>query len=346
MFTRISLAALAVVAAITLSAPAMAADITGAGASFPAPVYAKWASEYAKTGDKVNYQSIGSAGGIQQILAKTVDFGASDAPMGQADLDKNGLIQFPTVIGGIVPVFNLPGIKPGEIKMTGTVLADIYLGKITKWNDPALVALNAGVKLPDTEIAVVRRADGSGTTNGFTDYLSKVSADWKTKVGSGTTVNWPVGTGGKGNEGVSAFVTRLPGAIGYVEYSYAKQTKMPYASMQNAAGKYVLPTEDAFKAAAGQADWKKDAFGPNLNNGSAEGAWPITSATFILIYKQQDKPSQAEAVLKFFRWAYTNGGKLAADLDYVPMPDNVVKLIEAQWKETLKDSSGKMLSMN
>ncbi len=345
MFTRLSIASLAGAVALSFSAQAAAADITGAGATFPAPVYSKWAGEYAKkTGNQVNYQSIGSSGGIRQILAKTVDFGASDAPMTQEDLDKNGLIQFPTVIGGIVPVFNLPGIQPGQVKMTGEVLADIYLGKIRKWNDAALAKLNPGVKLPDTEIAVVRRADGSGTTNGFTDYLSKISAEWKSKVGSGTTVNWPVGTGGKGNEGVAAFVTRLPGAIGYVEYSYAKQTKMPYASMQNAAGNFVMPDEDTFKAAAGQADWKKDAFGPNLNNGTAKDAWPITSATFILMYKKQDKPEQAANVVKFFRWAYSNGGKMASELDYVPMPDNVVKLIEAQWSESLKDDSGKAIA--
>lgn len=333
------------VAALALAFAAQAADITGAGASFPAPIYSKWAAEYQKvSGNRINYQSIGSSGGIKQIIAKTVDFGASDAPLSIADLEKNGLIQFPTVIGGIVPAFNLPGVKPGELRMTGQVLADIYLGKITKWDDPALVKLNPGIKLPDTAIAVVRRADGSGTTYGFTDYLAKVSEDWKSKVGSGTTVNWPVGQGGKGNEGVSAFITRIPGAIGYVEYSFAKQTKLPFASMQNAAGNFVQPDDTSFRAAAAGADWEKSAFGANLNNQAGKDAWPITSATFILMHKVQDKPAQATEVVKFFTWAYDKGDNMALDLDYVPMPDAVVKLVDAQWQKSLKDASGKAVA--
>lgn len=338
----------AVVSAIALgmAAAAHAAEVTGAGASFPAPIYAKWAAEYQKTtGHKINYQSIGSSGGVKQILAKTVDFGASDAPMSAADLEKNGLIQFPTVIGGIVAAFNLPGVKPGELRMTGQVLADIYLGKITKWDDPALVKLNPNVKLPDSPIAVVRRADGSGTTFGFTDYLTKVSEEWKSKVGTGTTVNWPVGQGGKGNEGVSAFITRIPGSLGYVEYSYAKQTKLPYAAMQNAAGNYVLPDDLTFKAAAAGADWEKSAFGANLNNQAGKDAWPITSATFVLMHKVQDKPAQATEVVKFFSWAYDKGDTMALELDYVPMPDDVVKLVDKQWAGQLKDAAGKAVSL-
>ncbi|HEU4622150.1 MAG TPA: phosphate ABC transporter substrate-binding protein PstS [Burkholderiaceae bacterium] len=331
---------------IAMSATLHAAEVTGAGASFPAPIYSKWAAEYAKnTGTKINYQSIGSSGGVRQILAKTVDFGASDAPMSTSDLDKNGLIQFPAVIGGIVPVVNLPGVKPGDLRLTGALLADIYLGKITNWSDPAIAKLNPNMKLPDRAIAVVRRADGSGTTFGFTDYLSQVSGEWKAKVGSGTTVNWPVGTGGKGNEGVSAFVARLPGAIGYVEYSYAKQTKMPHIALQNAAGNFVQPDEATFRAAAAGADWEKAAFGVNLNQQPGKDAWPITSATFILMHKQQDKPAQATEVIKFFHWAYSSGDKMAADLDYVPIPDGVVKLIEAQWQKSLKDAAGKPVAL-
>lgn len=346
MISKFVLKAVAGVAALGFVVAAQAADVTGAGASFPAPIYAKWAAEYQKlTGNRINYQSVGSSGGIKQILAKTVDFGASDAPMSAADLEKNGLIQFPTVIGGIVPTFNLPGIKPGELRMTGAILADIYLGKITKWDDPALVKLNPHVKLPDMQIAVVHRADGSGTTFGFTDYLSKVSEEWKTKVGTGTTVAWPQGQGGKGNEGVSAFVTRIPGTIGYVEYSYAKQTKLPYASLQNAAGNFVLPDDATFRAAAAGADWEKSSFGANLNNQPGKEAWPITSATFILIYKVQDKPAQATEVVKFFTWAYDKGDNMALELDYVPMPDAVVKLVDKQWQTQLKDTSGKPVAL-
>ncbi|MCB2035991.1 MAG: phosphate ABC transporter substrate-binding protein PstS [Ottowia sp.] len=323
---------------------AMAQNVTGAGASFPAPLYAKWAADYAKaTGAKVNYQSVGSGAGIKQIEAKTVDFGASDMPLKDEDLAKNGLVQFPTVVGGTIPVVNIAGIKPGELKLTGTVIADIYLGKITKWNDAAITALNPGVKLPDAQIAPVRRADGSGTTFGFTNYLSQVSPEWKAKVGEGTAVNWPTGAGGKGNEGVAAFVGRLPNSIGYVEYAYVKQNKMTYAQMQNAAGKFVSPSDASFKAAAAGADWAKS-FHQILGNKPGDQSWPITSATFILMHKAQDKPEQGKEVLKFFSWAYANGDKAADDLDYVPMPDSVKKLIKERAWSQIKDASGATLA--
>ena len=332
--------ALSLVAA-SLSMSAQAAEVTGAGASFPAPIYAKWADAYQKaTGNKINYQSIGSGGGIKQITAKTVDFGASDMPLKAEALDKDGLVQFPTVIGGVVPVVNLADIKPGQLKLTGAVLADIYLGKILKWNDKALVELNPGLKLPDQDIGVVRRADGSGTTFIFSNYLSKVSPDWKQKVGEGTAVQWPVGLGGKGNEGVSAFVMRLPGSIGYVEYAYAKQNKMTHAILKNAAGNFVAPDDLAFKAAAANADWTKSAFAEILTEQSGKEAWPITGATFILMHKLEDKPAQAAEALKFFEWSYKNGSKLAEELDYVALPDSLVKLIYASWAQ-IKDSSGK-----
>jgi len=325
--------------------PVNAAEITGAGASFPAPLYSRWAADYQKaTGNKINYQSIGSSGGVKAIQAKTVDFGASDSPLKPEDLDKNGLVQFPTAIGGIVPVFNIVGVKPGELRLTGAVLAEIFLGKIAKWNDPAITALNPGVKLPDQAIAVVRRADGSGTTAGFTDYLSKVSEEWKAKAGSGNTVNWPTGMGGKGNEGVASFVSRLPGSIGYVEYSYAKQTKMPYAALQNASGNWVQPDDKTFAAAAAGADYEKVRFAVNLNNMSNKEAWPITSTTFILVYKAAEKPEQAAEVLKFFNWAYANGGAAAEQLDYVSIPQDVVKLIQGLWNTSIKDSAGKPIA--
>ncbi len=330
--------------AFALAGAASAAEITGAGATFPAPVYAKWAEAYNKaTGNKLNYQSIGSGGGITQIKAKTVDFGASDMPLKPADLEKDGMMQFPTVMGGVVPVVNLQGIKPGEIKLTGEVLANIYLGKINKWNDPALVALNPGLKLPAQDIAVVRRADGSGTTFIFTNYLSKVSAEWKQKVGEGTAVQWPLGLGGKGNEGVSAFVQRVAGSIGYVEYAYAKQNKLLHTQLQNADKVFVQPSDDAFKAAAAGADWNKSAFYEILTNQPGKAAWPISGATFILLHKVQDKPAQAVEAMKFFDWAYKNGDRLASDLDYVPMPDSVVKLISAAWAANVKDGSGKAI---
>ena len=324
-----------------MTSVAFAADITGAGASFPAPIYAKWADAYQKaTGNKINYQSIGSGGGIKQITAKTVDFGASDMPMKPEDLEKNGLMQFPTVIGGVVPVVNIAGIQPGQMKLTGTVLADIYLGKIVKWNDKAIADLNPGLPLPATDIGVVRRADGSGTTFIFSNYLSKVSAEWKQKVGEGTAVQWPVGLGGKGNEGVSAFVQRLPGSIGYVEYAYAKQNKLPHVMLKNAAGNFVGPDDLTFKAAAAGADWTKSAFAEILTEEPGKDAWPITGATFILMQKLQDKPAQGTEVLKFFEWSYKNGAQMASDMDYVPLPDSLVKLIHTAWGQ-VKDAAGK-----
>jgi phosphate transport system substrate-binding protein len=318
-----------------------AAEVTGAGATFPAPVYAKWADAYQKaTGNKINYQSIGSGGGIKQINAKTVDFGASDMPLKPEDLEKSGLMQFPTVIGGEVLAINIPGIKSGDLKLTPAVLADIFLGKITKWNDKAIAALNPSLPLPDMAIAVVRRSDGSGTTFIFTNYLSKVSEEWKSKVGEGTAVQWPVGLGGKGNEGVSAFVQRLPGSIGYVEYAYAVENKMPYALLQNAAGNYPVPGSVSFKAAASQASWTKSAFYEILTNEPGKDSWPITGATFILMHKVQEKPAQAREVLKFFDWSYANGDKMAEELAYVPLPDTLIKQINEAWKG-IKDSTGK-----
>jgi phosphate transport system substrate-binding protein len=334
-----------IAAAALVAVPlAHAAELTGAGASFPAPVYAKWADAYNKaTGNRVNYQSIGSSGGIRQIQAKTVDFGASDAPLKPEDLAKDGLVQFPTVIGGVVPVVNIAGVKPGQLRLSGQVLGDIYLGKITKWNDKAIGELNPGVSLPNQDIGVVRRADGSGTTFIFTNYLAKVNTEWKQKIGEGQAVQWPVGLGGKGNEGVAAFVQRLPGSIGYVEYAYAKQNKLAHAIMQNASGAYVAPDDSAFKAAAAGAEWSKAAFYEILTNQPGKDSWPITGATFILVHKAPEKPQQVAEVLKFFNWAYENGDKLAADLDYVPLPDNVVKLIRTAWSSDIKDGSGKSL---
>jgi phosphate transport system substrate-binding protein len=326
------------------SSAVFAQDVTGAGASFPAPVYAKWADAYNKaTGARINYQSVGSGAGMKQIVAKTVDFGASDAPLKDEELAKDGLIQFPMVIGGVVPVVNIKGIAPGQLKLNGQVLGDIYLGKITKWNDPAITALNAGVALPDAAIAPVRRADGSGTTFNFTNYLSKVNAEWKTKVGEGTAVNWPTGAGGKGNEGVSAFVQRLPNSIGYVEYAYAKQNKMAFTLLQNQSGAFVAPDDDTFKAAAANADWNKS-FYQVLTGQPGKDSWPITAATFIMMHKVQDKPVNATNALKFFSWAYADGDKMAADLDYVPMPDSVKVLVRKLWADSIKDASGKTVA--
>ena len=320
-----------------------AQQITGAGATFPAPLYAKWADAYNKaTGVRVNYQSVGSGAGLRQIRGKTVDFGASDMPLTDEELAKDGLIQFPMVIGGVVPVINVPGIQTRQLRLTGPLLGDIYLGKITKWNDPAIAALNPGVKLPDAQIAVVRRADGSGTTFIFTNYLSKVNAEWKSKVGEGTAVNWPTGAGGKGNEGVAAFVQRLPNSIGYVEYAYAKQNKLAYALMQNSAGAFVAPDDDAFKAAAAGADWKKS-FHQILTNQPGKDAWPITGATFIMMHAKQDKPQQAEGALKFFNWAYNNGDKMSEELDYVPLPPAVEDLVRQSWGK-VADGAGKAVS--
>jgi phosphate transport system substrate-binding protein len=344
-FQPIRLASLAAVLGVTAFAAQAADEVTGAGASFPAPIYSKWAEAYNKaTGNKVNYQSVGSGAGIKQIIAKTVDFGASDMPLKDEDLAKDGLVQFPTVIGGVVPVINVAGVKPGQLKLTGTVLADIYVGKITKWNDPAITALNAGVTLPDAPIATVHRADGSGTSFIFTNYLSKVNADWKAKVGEGTAVNWPGnGVGGKGNEGVSQYVQRLPNSIGYVEYAYAKQNKMDYVQLKNQAGSFVEPDDSTFKAAAAGADWSKS-FYQLLTEQPGKDSWPITGATFILMHTAQDKPGQATASLKFFDWAYANGDKTAADLDYVALPDSLKALIRKQWAN-IKDTSGKPVAL-
>ena len=319
-----------------------AADITGAGATFPYPLYSKWAEAYrTATGVGLNYQSIGSGGGIKQILAKTVDFGASDAPLEPAKLEKEGLVQFPMVMGGVVPVFNIEGIKPGGLRLTGSLLADIYLGKISKWNAPAIAALNKGVKLPDQDITVVARSDGSGTTFIFTNYLSKVSTEWKDKAGNNTSVKWPAGVAGKGNEGVAAYVQRLSGSIGYVEYAYALQNKMSYALMQNKDGNFVGPDDKSFRAAAANAQWDKaPGFYLLLTDQAGKESWPITGATFILMHKKQDKPANATIALKFFDWAYESGDKMALDLDYVPMPDSVVKLVKTEWKK-IQDASGK-----
>ncbi|MEI7737254.1 MAG: phosphate ABC transporter substrate-binding protein PstS [Betaproteobacteria bacterium] len=320
-----------------------AQDITGAGASFPAPLYSKWAADYNKaTSIKVNYQSVGSGAGIKQIDAKTVDFGASDMPLTDDELNKKSQLQFPTVIGGVVPVVNIAGIAPGKLLLTGEVLADIYLGKITKWDDAAIKALNPTLSLPDALIAPVRRSDGSGTSFIFTNYLSKISADWKAKVGESTAPNWPVGLGGKGNEGVSAFVSRIPNSIGYVEYSYVIQNKMTYAKLKNSAGTFVDPDDTAFKAAAAGADWAKS-FYQILTNQPGKDSWPITGATFILMHKVQDKPANASSALKFFDWAYKNGDKTADDLDYVPMPNSVKDAIRKSWSQ-IKDASGKAIA--
>jgi phosphate transport system substrate-binding protein len=334
--------AIAVASAMGLGA-VQAQEITGAGATFPNPIYSKWASDYNKaTGVKVNYQSIGSGGGIKQIDSKTVDFGASDMPLTDDVLKTKGQMQFPMVIGGTVPVLNVKGILPGQLKLDSQVLGDIYLGKITKWNDPALKALNPTLPLPDTAIAVVRRADGSGTTFNFTNYLSRVHPEWKAKVGEGTAVNWPVGAGGKGNEGVAAFVGRLPNSIGYVEYAYVKQNKMTYALLKNRDGNFVAPDDDAFKAAAAGADWNKT-FYQLITDQPGKNTWPISTATYILMYNKQDKPANASEALKFFNWAYANGGKAASDLDYVPMPPAVVAAVQKAWG-TMTDNAGKAIS--
>ena len=335
---------IAAFAAATLALSAFAADITGAGATFPYPIYAKWADAYKKqTGNGMNYQSIGSGGGIKQITAKTVDFGASDMPMKGEDLEKNGLMQFPAIMGGVVPVVKVAGVAPGQIRFTGALLADIYLGKVKKWNDPAIARLNPGVKLPDQEITVVYRSDGSGTTFLWTNYLSKVSPEFKSTVGEGTSVKFPAGVGGKGNEGVASYVQKLDGALGYVEYAYAKQNKLAYGQVQNKSGKFVEPDDLTFKSAAAGADWKSvPGMGVVLTDQAGDKSWPITGASFILVHAKQDKPEAGREVLKFFNWAYKNGGKMAEDLDYVPMPEPVVKQIEAAWKG-VKDPSGKSL---
>ena len=327
----------AAIGGLAIATTAAAADISGAGATFPAPVYAKWAEAYkAQTGVGLNYQAIGSGGGIKQIKAKTVDFGASDKPLKPDELAAAGLYQFPTVVGGVVPVMNLPGIAPGQIKLNGQVLGDIFLGKITRWNAPEIAALNKGVNLPATPITVVHRSDGSGTSFLFTSYLAMKNSEWASKVGASDSVQWPTGLGGKGNDGVAAFVKQTAGSIGYVEYAYAKQNHSTFASMQNKAGKFVQPTAAAFAAAAGSAPWLKS---PGnyilLLDQPSAAAWPITGATFILMYRNQDNPANGAQVLKFFEWGYNKGDALAAGLDYVPLPANVKGLLKKQWAKSV-----------
>jgi phosphate transport system substrate-binding protein len=324
---------------------ARAADITGAGSTFVYPIIAKWADAYQKeTGTKVNYQSIGSGGGIKQIQNKTVDFGASDMPLKPEELKASGLLQFPIVNGGDVPVIHVTGVKPGELKLTGETLADIFLGKIKKWNDPAITKLNPSLQIPATDITVVHRSDGSGTTFIWTNYLSKVSADWKAKVGEGTAVSWPAGVGGKGNEGVASYVQRIEGSIGYVEYAYALQNKMTHTQLQNQSGNFVNPSAQSFQAASLGAPWEKS---PGmylvLTNASGKTSWPVTGSTFILMYESQSKSDQAKEVLKFFHWAYHSGAKLASELDYVPIPEGVVKFIEKKWHSEMKGQDGKSI---
>jgi phosphate transport system substrate-binding protein len=341
--TSCAMAGLVAIAATTT--PAAAADITGAGATFPFPIYYKWAEAYRKeTGIGMNYQSIGSGGGIRQIKAKTVEFGATDAPLKGEELTKDGLIQFPTVLGGVVPVVNIQGMQSGQLKLSGEVLADIYRGEIKKWNDPKIAQLNSGVSLPDANITPVYRSDGSGTTNIFTSYLSDVSPAWKSSLGAGTTVNWPVGQGGKGNEGVAATVKQVNNSIGYVEFAYAKQNNMPIAQLRNKDGQFVKPEEQTFAAAAEKADWNAaPGFGISLTNQAGAQAWPITGATFILVPKAPDRPEQVAQVLKFFDWAYKNGGKMASDLDYVALPATVADQVRGVWSKEIKDKSGKTL---
>ena len=330
-------------AATALVAPASAADISGAGATFPYPIYAKWADAYKKeTGIGLNYQSIGSGGGIKQIKAKTVTFGASDAPLPGKELDDAGLAQFPMVMGGIVPVVNLEGVKPGELVIDGPTLAKIFLGEIKSWDDPAIAKLNSGVKLPKQAIAIVHRSDGSGTTYNFAYYLGDVSPEWKSKVGVNTALEWPAGIGAKGNEGVANNVANTKGAVGYVEYAYAKQNKLTYTKMVNKAGKTVSPTSEAFQAAAANANWKSQpGFGVILANQAGDASWPMTAATWILIYKKPTDAAATGEALKFFAWSYAKGGKSAEELDYVPMPANVVKEVEGTWAADIKDASGK-----
>ena len=339
----VPLRALMVVGAFVASTmAASAADISGAGATFPYPIYAKWADAYKKeTGVGLNYQSIGSGGGIKQIQAKTVVFGATDAPLTGAELDKGSLVQFPMVMGGIVPVFNLPGVGPGEVVIDGPTLARIFLGQVKSWDDTALKKLNPNAKLPSQAIAVVHRSDGSGTTFNFTDYLSKASPDWKSKVGSATAVEWPVGIGAKGNEGVANNVANTKGSIGYVEYAYARQNKMAYAKMINKDGKTVGPTSETFQVAAANADWNAvPGYGVILSDQPGAQSWPMTAATFILIHKQPQDPVAAGEALKFFAWAYSKGDKMAEDLDFVPMPTPVVATIEKMWSASIKNSAG------
>ena len=332
-------------AVLVAMSAAYAADMTGAGATFPYPIYAKWAESYkGATGNGLNYQSVGSGAGIKQIKAKTVDFGASDMPLKADELEAEGLMQFPAIMGGVVTVVNLDGVTPGQMKLTGPVVADIYLGKITKWNAPEIAALNPGVKLPAEEITVVHRADGSGTSFLFTDYLSKTSPDFKSKIGAGSAVKWVVGVGGKGNEGVAANVQRIKGAIGYVEWAFAKKNKMSHTQLKNKDGVFLQPDDDNFKAAAAGAEWTKTpGFGVVLTDQSGKASWPITGVSYILMHKQQPDAAKGKEVLKFFDWAYKNGGAAATELDYVPMPASVVALVQGAWKAQLKDATGKSI---
>ena len=334
MFFKSIIAAAAMIGAITV---ACAADISGAGATFPFPIYAKWADSYKKdTGNGLNYQSIGSGAGIKQIRAKTVTFGATDAPLEAKDLDKDGLAQWPMVMGGIVMVVNIPGVKPGELVLDGPMVAQIYMGKITKWNDPAIKKLNPSLNLPDLAIANIHRADGSGTTFNFTYYLSAVSPEWESSIGKATTVEWPSGIGAKGNDGVANNVATTPGAIGYVEFAYAEQNKLTFTSMINKAGKTVAPTMDAFQAAAANANWSVPGFYQILADQPGDESWPMTAATFILMYKTPANVAASNDALEFFKWAYEKGDKMAQDLDYIPMPDNVKKLVEAMWDKDIQ----------
>ncbi len=334
---RLTLIAAASVAATLFAANAYATDITGAGSSFIFPVLSKWSATYnAKTGAKINYQSIGSGAGIAQIKAGTVTFGATDMPLKPEDLEKAGLAQFPAIIGGVVPVVNVAGLKPGEMKMTGAVLSDIYMGKITKWDDAAIKALNPGMKLPDAKITVVHRSDGSGTTFNFTNYLGKVSPEWKTKVGEGTSVNWPAGVGGKGNEGVSAYVNQIKGSIGFVELAYALQNKMSFTLMKNQAGDYVAPSLASFQAAADSAKWTEPDFYEVITDAPGKASWPIAASTWVLMYKQPKNAAQSKEALSFFKDALENGQAEAKALDYVSLPQSLVKKIEAYWAANIK----------
>ncbi|WP_370660112.1 phosphate ABC transporter substrate-binding protein PstS [Massilia atriviolacea] len=327
------------------AANSMAADMTGAGATFPYPVYAKWAEAYKKTtGNGMNYQSVGSGAGIKQIKAKTVDFGASDKPLPVDELDAAGLMQFPAIMGGVVTIVNLDGIAPGAMKLTGPVVADIYLGKITKWNAPEIAALNPGVKLPADDITVVHRADGSGTTFLFTDYLSKVSPEFKTKVGADASVKWAVGVGGKGNDGVASTVQRVKGSVGYVEWAFAKKNKIAHTQLKNKDGSFLQPDDENFKAAAASADWvKAPGFGVVLTDQPGKNSWPITGVSYILMHKSQADAAKGKEVIKFFDWSFKNGDAAAVELDYVPLPDSVTKLVSDAWKANLKDASGKAI---
>lgn len=348
MFKKIvfilSIITLSVFFVSSLSAGGKKGGITGAGASFPYPLYSQWTYKYNQiTGLKINYQSIGSGGGIRQIKAKTIDFGASDAPLEAKELDESGLIQFPMVMGGVVPVVNIEGIEAGKLKLSAKVLADIFLGKITKWNDSSIKTLNPGLNLPNKDITVVYRADGSGTTWIYTKYLAKVSDEWNSKVGADKAVQWPVGIGGKGNEGVASYVKRVDGSIGYVEFAYAVQNKLAYILLQNHSGKYVAPTKESFMASAANADWEKaPGFYLILVDQPGHDSWPITGASFIIIYKEQTDMTVAKDMLDFFDWCYKHGKDKAFDLDYVPMPDNVVKLVQDKWKSEIK-CNGKSL---